>query len=512
MIIRVLQILMLLFLLDRTAYAWVVYDDGRYTIESQEVEEHIENVYLTDDQKISLFNKAGRDYQKYQIEVQNWLESRFPTGVKELSFYKLVEKITYIESQRLGYYIAFRNADEVTLRNIRFRLFDQLTTKVNARVYNNEIGLDFRQKADKRRAFAKDLVQKGYPRRAGTSLNSVYQDWYQDQVNKLEKQATLELTAQGIKEFEGFIQAQGYEFRFASPLEVNQAYNDANDLLNRWKGENRSHTDTFRFFKANPSVNALVKDFYPESPRFLAIEKIKEKYPDRLDEIKQMLKDNKAKLTERSLIGEMISIRDMAKEMLQDQLSDSDLDEGKEMMMKEYQSTGEYHFLYTARAFDLAKSIRGMDDATLNASIETKVKSTLENIFNNMEVAIENDTLFSDGYSKYSISEAAKKFATTFIASGSLKEHESKLLASAVWIMKLKFESLFADFENVVIFEMRDLSEAKMLVERTVREQQRNDVRRAAIEDYTLNMFIKIRPSEDESVTGSEVFDFLFVD
>lgn len=511
MIIRILQICILLFLLDRTAYAWVVYDDGRYTIESQEVEEHIKNVYLTEDQKILLFNKAGRDYSKYQIEKQNWLNSRFPTGVKELSFYKLVEKIAYIESQRLGYYIAFRNADEVSLRKIRFKLYEDLTKKVNSRVYNHK-ALSFREKQAHRIEFAKNLVQKGYPRRSSESYSEIYQNWYQEQVNKIEKQATLELTAQGIKEFEGFIQAQGYEFRFASPLEINTAYNEAQSLLNRWKGENRSHTDTFRFLKANPSVNALVSDFYPESPRFLAIDKIEEKYSDRLQEIKQLLKDNKADLTDRNLISEMISIKDMSQEMLQDQLSDSDLEEGKEMMMKEYQSTGEYHYLYTARAFDLAKSIRNLSDQELNQSIQNNVKATLENIFNNMEVAIENDTLFGDGYSKYSISEAAKKFATTFIASSTLKEHESKLLASAVWIMKLKFESLFADFENVVIFEMRPINEAKMLVERAVRDQKRNEIRRTAIEDYTLNMFIKIRPSQDEAVTGSDVFDFLFTE
>ena len=115
MILRFFQICLMLILLNSTVHAWVVYDDGRYTIESQEVEKHIQTVYLNEDQKISLFNKAGRDYEKYLANVQNWIQSRFTQAVKELSFYKLVEKISYIESKRIGYYIAFQNADEVSL-------------------------------------------------------------------------------------------------------------------------------------------------------------------------------------------------------------------------------------------------------------------------------------------------------------------------------------------------------------------------------------------------------------
>ena len=97
--------------------------------------------------------------------------------------------------------------------------------------------------------------------------------------DKIEIQSNLELISQGIKEFENFIQSQGYEFRFMSPLEVDIAFNDAKHLLNRWKSENRSHTETYRFLKSNPNVDALVKDFYPESPRYLSIQKSKINIP-----------------------------------------------------------------------------------------------------------------------------------------------------------------------------------------------------------------------------------------
>ena len=198
--------------------------------------------------------------------------------------------------------------------------------------------------------------------------------------------------------------------------------------------------------------------------------------------------------------------------MLRDGLSDDELSEGQNSMMEEYQKTGEYHFLYTARAFDLAKSIRLIPDEKLNSSIKNNIKSTLSDIFKNLDIAIENDSLFSNGYSHLSISEAAKRFASSLSLQANYKEHESKLLSSAIWIIKLKFENLFKDFPNTVKYVMLPENEAKILVENKLKEEERVKVRRAAIEDYTLNMFIKIQPTPNRSITGKDVFEYLFTD
>lgn len=513
MILRILQVILLLVLLEKTAYAWVVYDDGRYTIESQQVVEHIENVYLNNDQQIKLFNEANRDYQTYQIKKREWIDSRFPTAIKELSFYKLVEKIAYIESNRLGYFVAFRNADEIQLKKLRFVLFEELQASVQSKVYQDSQQLSLNEKIKFQKQYGKALIAKGYPRTRNEDALAVYQNWYQDQVNKLEKQAILKLTAQGIQEFEGYIQAQGYDFRFASPLEINQSYEDAQQLLSQWQAEGRSHADTFRFLKANPEVNAIVKDYYPESPRFLAIEKINQKYPHRIDEIKSIVKDAIDSLTDTEIIKETIALKDMSSEMLQDGLSDSELTDGKEQMMQEYQASGEYHYLYTARAFDLALALRALSSQELQASIQNVVIPTMQNILKNIEVAIEKETFFSESYQGYSLSESARKFATGFISSANLKEQESKLLASGIWFIKLKFENLFANFDNTVVFERQSKAEALTQLDLVLRQKRRNQVRRKAIEDYTQNLFIQVKAQKDgDIITGEELFEFLFTD
>lgn len=514
MIIRILQILLLLFLLEQTAYAsWIVYDDGRYTISSEQVIEHIENVYLNEDQQFRLFNEAGRNYSNYLSLKTTWINSRFPTAAKELSFYKLVEKIAYLESERLGYYVAFRNADELQLKNLRYELYQNLEASIQKNVYKGQRRISVSERVEFQKQYGKSLIQKGYPKRSEQDAIEVYQEWYQDQINKIEKQAILQLTAEGIQEFEGFIQAQGYEFRFASPIEISHAYSKAEALLLKWQEEGRTHTDTFKFLQANPDVKALVKDFYPESPRFLALEKIMEKYPNRINEIKSIVRDNASEVTDQELIQETIAIKDMAMEMLTDGLSNAELEEGKESMMQEYQSTGEYHYLYTARAFDLAITLRDLDIETIEKSIHEVVTPSLDNILKNISVAITNETFFSESYQSYSLSEAARKFATGFISSSNLTETESKLLASGIWFIKLKFENLFKDFKNDVIFERNERHHAMAKIDQVLREQRRNSVRREAIENYTLNLFITIQPEENGSlITGAELFEYLFTE
>lgn len=513
MIIRLLQIIALLFILERTAYGWTVYDDGRYTITSDEVSEYITDIHLNEDVKMRLFNRAGRKYDQYQIELQKWMTTKFPSAIKEMSFYKLVEKISYIESTRLGFYIAFRNADEYSLRKLRLELFQDLTASVNRRVYNDKQNeMSFAEKNEAKEKFAMNLIQKGYPHQDGATHLEIYQDWYQTKLERLERQAILQLTADGIQEFEGFIQAQGFQSRVISPLVLEDEYQKSLRLLEEWKEQDRSHRDTMRFLQVNPTIGAIVSDFYPESPRFLAIEKIEEKYPTRVQDVKNLIANQKSDLTNREMIDEMISLLDMAQEMLADGLKESDLLEGKEMMMNEYRSSGEYHYIFTARAFDLAISLESLSNDEINKSIQDVVRPQIENIFVNLEKAIDNEMFFSDEYKRYPVAESAKKFAQSFLSAGSLKDFESKLLSNAIWIINLKFENVFKDFENIIVFELADEAKAKLEIEDALQSHYRNENRKNSLKEYTDNLFITIQPTPDKTIAGQDVFDFLFSD
>ena len=488
---------------------WTIYDDGRYTISSFEAKEHIELVYLSEEQKIRLFNEAQRNFQNYNDAKNEWINNRLLAAVKELSFYKLVERIANIEYQNLGYYIAFQNATDLRKRTIRNDLFESLQNEIKSRVYQDQEGLNRQQKNQLKIEFANNLIERGYPHQSSATPAQVYQQWYANRIEKLEKTVELELIAEAMEEFEQYLQSLGFRPRFFSPIVINERYQEASELLERWQTEQSTISDTRRFLEANPDVNALIIDYYPESPRYLEVEKLQEKYPERMQEVKEILNSNIAGIINQDLKRESLTASNIALNMLADNLSDEELEEGKEVTLNQYQETGEYPLLLTSRAFDLALSLRGNEDK-LQQSISEVILPKIDEIYQNLETAFENEIFFQGTYSRLPIAESVRSFAATFIDSDSLQPYENKIMSAFLWLVKLKMENLFADFANETVFEMRPANEAKIDIESVMRREEVNRIRREGIQNYTDTLFISIWPTPESKISGQEIFDFLF--
>jgi hypothetical protein len=150
---------------------WVALKLNGQIIGSGAIEEYVENLYLTDVMKIALFSLAQGNFDKYQVEKQQWIQRNFEKGLKTFAYLSIIQGLAGSQ---------FFPADPSKIVHDK----------------ENEVLKNYLQKGSgiqrARIQFAESLMKDGYPHKVQQDPEELYWDWYNGELKRVTEQLRIQ--------------------------------------------------------------------------------------------------------------------------------------------------------------------------------------------------------------------------------------------------------------------------------------------------------------------------------
>ncbi len=182
----------LLSLQTQTAPEWSLWTAIRLPserISNIDVLDYIETTRLDDQNRLAMFKEAKGDYSKYNTLKRQWSQKRFESGLRQLTYFKIIEKEATRGSPEQW------KAFKVT-ESEYYRATKEIEDKALKELLKEGKGIRYAWEE-----FGKKLIERGWPYKKKRTPTEIYFTWFQLQKDRVKEQWRL----REVQRFENYI-------------------------------------------------------------------------------------------------------------------------------------------------------------------------------------------------------------------------------------------------------------------------------------------------------------------
>jgi len=217
---------------------------------SSELKEYALNAYIKDEDLVQLFNDSERDYDKYQVKLNQALAQARPRAIKDISLYFILKN--YIRSHRLysNYEVFKINVSDFNKAFQEFEFSILKKYQTGGKSLSEAVAI-----------FGAKLMEDGYPHRAGETFYDVYKNWKLRQKAVMREQARQKemgkAMALGAQQFNPSFSIRGD----VAPYRLLEVYDQEVKFVNSMKALKVLDKDAMKMIAQRPNTSLVTKGF-----------------------------------------------------------------------------------------------------------------------------------------------------------------------------------------------------------------------------------------------------------
>ncbi len=347
---------------------WIAAKTGNKIITSYDVQKFSMAMELSDGAMISLFNKSGGDYDKYQEEVVKWLSPRFEKNLKVMVYSQVIKRKAIREDHNKNF---FNMTTKQFLKEI-----DKAEDRVLGQLLKEGKGI-----VKSRKMYGQFLIDSQFPHLKSESATDVYHRWF-----KLTKaRIKVETLLKEVKKFETYMALNNPNDIYRGGLdglEVWEFYDSAKKKLKNINGKKLSVAELQNILKRNQSVKVLTENFNHHSILSTPFSELKKKRSDMNETIKSFHKTMSSKVFN----DRVHAYIKKAGQLKQKYGSTSQLEDKKEQAVNSFIKTGEDKHMMLAHLYTIA-----LDSSKAQESVDRQINQASNAILNALENPIKGE-------------------------------------------------------------------------------------------------------------------------
>jgi len=312
-----------------------------------DIYDFLETTRMTDSQKVALFEKAGKDFDKYQELRKQALSPMFDSGLRQWTYFKIVEKDAIRDRKSSGKTPAFRITETAY-----FDATQKIETDACRKYLDQRLGI-----VKARDLFGAELKKNGYPHKASESNTDVYFSWFNAQKARLKESMRIK----EIQKHEFFKATRGYEV-YVRPTDM-WDFGKSNEALVNQKLNNKrmDKASLLKIIQDNPELRVTLESLDSLSISDMSLSEIAKINADEAhqlaDKIEQTLSTNKQTLT-----ANITRYTQIAQQFVTKYTDDQLKEKAKEARENYLRSSGDYTDLVLSKIYDLALKLKDTSD------------------------------------------------------------------------------------------------------------------------------------------------------
>ena len=430
---------------------------------NMDIEDFITVTRLDDQARIAMFQEAGKDFSKYQALKRRWAQKRFESGIRQWTYFKILEK-----DATKGSNPAEWKAFKVTEREFR-----EETDKIEDRAVGELLksGKGIRWAWDQ---FGANLKKKGWPHKKGISNTDLYFEWFNLQKQRL----TEQLRIREVQRYESVMARKQNPDLYIRPVDIFDFGKDAErkikDLLSEKSIGEQEAND---IISKNPELRVLIKDLKFVSSSSMSLAELNQRSPELFKAFQLKIEDKVLPRLNSERIAKIMSYERIAQKLAKKYPSAEKLKELSEKMRMDFvNGKVDFNGLMLSRLYNMAATLHEetVDTTKTQKIIGPIVTSMVDTLKESLK---DEDYLLDDTRKGVRIEDRVARDLHnlgTEKLNGNKDKYTHQLLGVAVWSLKFEVKRVGLQEKPVVqvnLFE-KGTYERQQRIERHLQMQE----------------------------------------
>ena len=310
---------------------------------NMDIYDFLETTRMTDSQKVSLFEKAERNYDKYIELRKELLSPMYESGLRQWTYFKMVEKDAIRDRKSSGKTPAFRITETAY-----FNATQKIETDACRKYLDQKLGI-----VKGRDLLGAELKKNGYPHKVAESNTDVYFNWFNAQKARLKESMRIK----EIQKHEFYKATRGYEV-YVRPTDMWDFGKATETLVNQKLNNKRmDKASLLKIIQDNPDLRVTLESLDSLSIADMSLSEIAKINADEAHQlaskIEQTINSNK-----QTLVANITRYTQIAQQFMTKYSDEQLIEKAKEARENYLKSSGDYTDLVLSKIYDLAIKLK----------------------------------------------------------------------------------------------------------------------------------------------------------
>lgn len=335
---------------------------------NMDIYDFLETTRMTDSQKVALFEKAEKNFDKYQELRKEALAPMYESGLRQWTYFKMVEKDA-VRDRKTSKSPAFRITETAY-----FNAAQKIETDATKKYLDQRLGI-----VKARDLVGAELKQSGYPHKASESNTDVFFTWFNAQKARLKES----MRVREIQKHEYFKGTRGFEV-YVRPTDMWDFGKSNEALVNEKLNNKRMDKATLlKIVQDNPQLRVTLDTLDSLSISDMSLADIQNINKDEAQALANKI-DQSIDANKTTLVANITKYTNIAKQFTEKYNDEQLKQKAKEARENYLKSSGDYTDLVLSKIYDLSLKIKESNESQKIVSFLSELEKRISDAASEM--------------------------------------------------------------------------------------------------------------------------------